>query len=160
MVRRRRQQISRLPINHIDGDGIALLRREEGVHTQPYNDPKGHCTVGVGHLLHRGPCTSDEMRRRLTDDEVNALLREDVARFERVVRKAFKAKRGIKPTQKRFNAAVSLAFNIGEHGFSTSTVAKRIKAGDLQGAADAFLMWENSGILRPRRERERRLFLS
>ena len=160
MVRDRRKQISRLPVTHLDVDGIALLRREEGVRHAPYNDSRGNCTVGVGHLIHKGPCTTKETRRRLTDSEVNALLRDDIARFERVVRKAFSGKRALKATQNRFNAAVSLAFNIGPAGFSGSTVARRIGAGDLDGAASAFLMWDNPFELRPRREREKRLFLS
>ena len=26
-----------------------------------YNDPAGHCTVGIGHLVHRGPCTPQDV---------------------------------------------------------------------------------------------------
>ena len=161
MVRKRRQQISRLPVTQLDQAGIDHIKREEGVRRVPYNDSAGHCTTGVGHLIHRGGCTAEDRRRwTLTDREVDALLRKDIARFERAVRKAFVGRKALKATQPRVNAAVSLAFNIGEGGFASSTVKKKIRAGVLRGAADAFLLWNNPPELRGRRERERRLFLS
>lgn len=161
MVRKRRLDISRLPVTHLDAAGIEHLIREEGVRNEPYNDSAGNCTVGVGHLIHRGGCNSaDRQKWTLTDAEVRALLRKDIARFERAVRKAFIGKSALKATQPRFNACVSLAFNIGEGGFAESAVKQRIRAGDLKGAADAFLMWGSPPELRPRRARERRLFLS
>lgn len=156
-VRRRRTQLSRLPVTSLDSAGIEHLIREEGVRNKPYNDSAGHCTVGVGHLLHRGRCTGVEPS--LSDAEIRQVLRKDIARFERVVCRAFKAKGALVPKQKRFNACVSLAFNIGEGGFATSTVFRRIQAGDLRGAADAFLMWSHPPELKPRREREQRMFL-
>lgn len=160
-VRRVKRAISRLPVTHLDVDGIEHLIREEGFRKVPYNDSAGHCTVGVGHLLHRGPCTAaDRERWTLTDAEVREVLRKDIARFERAVRSAFRGRHALKATQPRFNAAVSLAFNIGEGGFASSTVKKRIRDGALRAAADAFLMWDKPPELRPRRERERKLFLS
>lgn len=54
----------------------------------------------------------------------------------------------------------SLAFNIGATGFAGSTVARRARAGDRMGAADAFLMWRRPAVLLPRRRRERAVFLS
>lgn len=160
-VRGARWQLSRLPVTHLNAEGIEHLIREEGVRNAPYNDSAGHCTVGVGHLLHKGNCTAyDSQRFTLTDAEVREVLRKDIARFERAVRKAFLGKAALKATQPRFNACVSLAFNIGEGGFASSTVKKKIRAGDRMAAADAFLMWSSPLELRPRRERERRLFLS
>lgn len=158
-VKARQRKLSKLPITAVDDAGLEWIRREEGVRRVPYNDSAGHCTVGVGHLIHRGGCTAgDRAKWTLTDAEVNALLRKDLRRFEAAVRKAFNGA-ALKATQARFNAAVSLAFNIGEGGFATSSVAHKIKAGDRMGAADAFLMWDSPPELRPRRQRERALFL-
>lgn len=156
-VRRRRTQLSRLPVTCLDNAGIEHLIREEGVRNEPYNDSAGHCTVGVGHLLHRGRCTGAE--RSLSDAEIRQLLRKDIARFEREVRKAFTGKGALIATQARFNACVSLAFNIGQGGFATSSVKRRIQNGDLKGAADAFLLWNHPPELGPRRKRERSMFL-
>lgn len=161
MARKRRLQISRLPVTHLDTAGIEHLIREEGVRNAPYNDSAGHCTVGVGHLIHRGRCTqADAQKWTLTDAEVREVLRKDIARFERAVRKSFIGKSALRATQPRFNACVSLAFNIGEGGFANSTVKREIRAGRLRAAADAFLLWDKPPELRPRRVRERKLFLS
>lgn len=160
MRKRRQRQISRLPITHIDAEGRQHIMREEGVRNEPYNDSAGHCTVGVGHLIHHGNCTAaDHKKFTLSDKEVEAVLARDLRRFERAVRRVFKGAK-LKPNQAMFNACVSLAFNIGEGGFLGSTVAKRIKAGDKRGAADAFLMWDKPPELIPRRRRERAMFLS
>lgn len=44
-------------------------------------------------------------------------------------------------TQAQFDAMTSLAYNIGEGNFAGSTVLKRHKVGNNNGAADAFGMW-------------------
>lgn len=65
-------------------------------------------------------------------------------------------------------AAVSMAYNIGVGAWCGSTARKRIDAGDIRGACDAFLAWDKArvnGVLRPvaglaaRRQRERNLCL-
>jgi lysozyme len=152
----RDRQISAFDARAISKQGIERIVSEEGVVLHGYNDPAGHCTIGVGHLIHRGGCTASELARRLTRAQALQLLDDDLDRFEKAVREAVKVPVG----QNEFDAMVSLAFNIGEGGFRGSTVVKRLSVGDRRGAADAFLMWDNPSMLRPRRERERRLFLS
>ena len=41
----------------------------------------------------------------------------------------------------KYDALVSLCFNIGISGFERSTVCRRLNEGNYLGAADAFLMW-------------------
>lgn len=142
--------------------GLAFLMAEEGFRPYAYNDPVGHATFGVGHLLHKGGCTAADRElwgtkaKPKSRQVVMQLLREDLAdRFEPAVRETIK--KPLKPHQ--FDALVSLAFNIGAGGFKGSTVAKRLNAGDFHGAADAILMWSKPAMLIPRRRRERELFL-
>jgi lysozyme len=144
--------------------GRDFLVREEGVVRYAYNDPAGHATFGVGHLLHRGRVTEADKRRWGTRARpkpmslVYEVLADDLEKFEEAVRETV----GRRMWQHRFDACVSLAFNIGTGGFRSSTVARELQAqrsGFSQRAADAFLLWANPRILRPRRERERRLFL-
>ncbi|MDQ3935353.1 MAG: peptidoglycan-binding protein [Actinomycetota bacterium] len=146
-------------VTRLDEEGLLFLIREEGSRRTPYNDSAGHCTVGVGHLIHRGPCTRDDYRRwNLTEKGVLALLRKDVRSRERFV--AVKAKPRLR--QGEFNAYVSFVFNIGENGFAKSTTLRRLNAGDRRGACDAMLLWHRGGRpyeLLPRRERERALCL-
>jgi lysozyme len=154
------KQLSRLPIASVDQAGIDFIIREEGVRLEPYNDSLGYATVGVGHLLHKSNVTASDRARyaHFTRADADALLARDLDRFEKVVADTFKGA-SLPVTQHRFNACVSLAFNIGEAGFARSTVARQIRAGNLHGAAEAFRMWRNPSVLGPRREREIALFL-
>ncbi|EAS3672836.1 lysozyme, partial [Salmonella enterica subsp. enterica serovar Weltevreden] len=62
-------------------------------------------------------------------------------------------------------ALVSFAYNLGARTLSTSTLLRKLNAGDYAGAADEFLRWNKAGSkvlngLTRRREAERALFLS
>jgi lysozyme len=145
--------------------GLALLIEEEGFVPYAYNDPAGHATVGVGHLLHLGAVNAADQARygtrarpRFSRDQAIKLLRSDVGAFERAVLSAVR----VRLNQNEFDALVSLAFNIGTGAFAGSTVVRELNANRRGAAADAFLLWRNAGgrpILHPRRRRERALFL-
>lgn len=164
MVKKRARQIAALPIATVNAAGRAALIREEGVRRFAYNDSAGHATFGVGHLIHHGPVNAADRRRwgtparPLSMRVVDSVLMKDLASYERVVRDAFRGAK-LRPTANMFNACVSLAFNIGTGGFATSSVARHLKAGRKQAAANAFLLWDNPPELRGRRERERAMFL-
>ncbi len=141
-------------------EGLAFLSREEGLRLEPYNDSAGHATIGVGHLIHRGPVTAADRRRYagFTRADAIRLLRRDVAQREAAVDRLVR----VELNQNEFDALVSLVFNIGEgaKGFAGSTVLRLLNAADRRGAADAFLMWKIGGPgLIHRRRRERALFL-
>jgi lysozyme len=147
---------------HISDRGMEFLIREEGVRRYAYNDPAGHATFGVGHLIHEGPVTVADAREWGTREKpssmrrVKRVLRRDLKRFEKVVRRAVKVP--LKPFE--FDALVSLAFNIGVAGFAHSTVVRELNQGHRRKAADAILLWKKPEILLPRRRREKRLFLT
>jgi lysozyme len=67
-------------------------------------------------------------------------------------------------TQNQFDALVSFVFNLGVGNFRTSTLLKKLNAGDNDGAAQEFGRWIHAGgkalpgLVR-RREAERALFL-
>lgn len=160
--------LAAMPVTHMDAAGRAALIREEGVRRFAYNDSQGHATFGVGHLLHLGPVTSADRKqwgtpaRPLSMRMVDSVLAHDLAKFERAVRDAMRGS-PLDFNHAMFNALVSLAVNIGidEHkGFPASTVVRQLHAGHKKGAADAFLLWSHPPELRPRRERERRMFLT
>ena len=71
----------------------------------------------------------------------------------------------MKLTQGQFDALVSFTYNLGARSLSTSTLLKKLNAGDYRGAADEFPRWNKAGGqvlagLTRRREAERSLFLS
>ncbi len=130
--------------------GIEFLKRWEGVRNTAYNDVAGLKTIGVGHLF-----TEDELRGNfvkigsqqisadaaLTDQQVNDLLRQDLVRFEQVVRDTIK----VKITQSQYDMLVSISFNIGTGGFKNSTLARVINQGNFDQAPNAFMMWVKAG---------------
>jgi lysozyme len=94
---------------HLSAMGHVHLRRREGVRDYYYNDVANHCTYGVGTLAHRGPCTAEELRAPVSEEQINKSLMNDVLYSERVVRNAV---RHHELTQEQFDAAVSFAYNL------------------------------------------------
>jgi len=132
---------------------LDFITKEEGARNKAYKDSKGLWTIGVGHLI-----KADEQHlitATLTDDQVEELLRSDLKWCSEAVESSVK----VPLTQPQFDALYSLCFNIGGTAFKNSTVVKKINANDMQGAADAILMWNKPAVLENRRKRERALFL-
>jgi len=132
---------------------LDFITKEEGARNKAYKDSKGLWTIGVGHLI-----KADEqnlINTTLTDAQVEDLLRSDLKWCSEAVESSVK----VPLAQHQFDALYSLCFNIGETNFKKSTVVKKINENDLQGAADAILMWNKPAVLTNRRKRERDLFL-
>jgi lysozyme len=175
-----------LPARDVPACALALIRRFEGLHDgdrgtaalEPEADPVGIYTVGWGHALFaRGrPVKDRETAYRLWRArwpagmilaDADALLKADARAVRDRVVVLFPATR---LSESQLGAMISLAYNIGvgEIGgapdFADSTVRRRLIAGDVQGAADAFRMWRFAGGrelpgLAARREAERAVFL-
>lgn len=138
--------------------GRKFITKEEGNKLKAYQDSVGVWTIGVGHTSNAGP-PRVVSGLKITAAESDEILARDLATFEKAVERNVK----VPLTQNQYDALVSLCFNIGATGFANSTVVKKLKVLDYDGAADAFLNWSRAGsqtqLLRPRRQRERALFL-
>jgi lysozyme len=135
--------------------GRAALTQREGLRLTAYKDTVGVWTIGVGHTGRASlPLVVPGMT--ISRGQADTMLAADLAPMEAVVNAA--APRGM--AQNQFDACVSLAFNIGAHGFAGSTVARKIASGDMAGAADAFLLWNKPPEIMGRRRSERLQFLS
>jgi GH24 family phage-related lysozyme (muramidase) len=133
--------------------GAQMLTNREGVRLVPYNDSRGHATVGIGHLIHHGPVTAaDKTKWTLPNREAAvALFRKDLsASYEPAVEDCVK----VPLSDNQFDALVSLCYNIGVNGFKNSTVVKRLNAGDYLAAATAFMMWNKPKEITGRRKSE------
>lgn len=145
--------------------GLALIKRFEGCVLHVYNDsvrtpqyPHGHATIGYGHLLHKGAFTPQDLQR-ITQQEADDLLQKDLASFVAAVNKAVH----VPLTQNQFDALVSLSFNIGTAGMTTSSLVKVINAGHSNDAAEirrCFCLWCHPAELLPRRISEATVFLT
>jgi len=116
-------------------NGLALIKQFEGLRTQAYICPAGVLTIGYG-------STGAHVKRGMviTEAQATALLAQDVVRFEKGVNGL-----GVALTQNQFDALVSFAFNVGEKALRDSTLAKKLKAGDIKGAAAQFGAWVKGG---------------
>lgn len=135
--------------------GIALIQRFEGYSSTIYTCPAGLPTVGWGHVVK----PADGIAPPVSRERALSLLLADLAPIETMLGAAFPAL-----TQDQFDACASLAYNIGLRAFRQSTLAKKLKAGDMAGAAAEFPRWNKSGGrvlpgLVTRRAAERALFL-
>lgn len=144
-------------------NGIELIKRFEGCSLTAYPDPGTGgtpWTIGYGWT---GNVDGKPIRPGMKIDQATAdrLLRTGIVSYDQAVSKMLK----LSVTQNQYDALVSLAYNIGTRALSTSTLMKKLNAGDYGGAADEFLRWNKSGGkvmpgLSNRRGAERALFLS
>lgn len=134
--------------------GRKMIEDFEGVRLKAYQDQRGIWTIGVGHT--EGVKQGDTC----TFAKADAWLAEDLSVAEAAVTRNVT----VPLNQNQFDALVSLTFNIGSGNFAQSTVRRLLNENNVQGAADAFMMWkktggeDNPGLVN-RRTIERRLFL-
>ena len=118
----------------INAAGLALVKNFEGCQLKPYKCPAGVWTVGYGST---GPHVKPG--KAISMAEAEALLREDLERFEKGVASACG-----EATDNQFAAMVSLAFNVGLGNFLRSTVLRKHLDGDKIGAALSFALWNKA----------------
>ena len=140
--------------------GIALIKQFEGCKLTAYKDSVGVWTIGYGWTQ---PVDGKPIRSGMTimQETAERLLKTGLVSYESDVSRLVKV--GL--TQGQFDALVSFTYNLGARSLSTSTLLRKLNAGDYAGAADEFLRWNKAGgkvlngLIR-RREAERALFLS
>lgn len=140
--------------------GIALIKQFEGCKLTAYQDSVGVWTIGYGWTQ---PVDGKQIRAGMAIKQETAerLLKTGLVSYESDVSRLVKV--GL--TQGQFDALVSFTYNLGARSLSTSTLLRKLNAGDYAGAADEFLRWNKAGGkvlngLTRRREAERALFLS
>jgi lysozyme len=140
----------------INQDGLNLIKSFEGLYLDAYLDPIGIPTIGYGHTQ------GVEEGMTITEAQAEEFLRKDLADAEAAVSSDLVQ---VSLNENQFSALVSFTFNVGSVNFSDSTLLQLLNAGDFQGAADQFPVWnkgdggqELAGLTR-RRKAERALFL-
>jgi lysozyme len=109
--------------------GAAFIAHFEGLKTELYNDPVGHCTIGVGHLVHHGPINGSEpaeFKRGITRERAFELLQQDAGTAASEISGSVK----VALSQPQVDALISFAFNVGNGAFRDSTLLKLLNAGD------------------------------
>lgn len=148
-----------IDVMSISQNGINLLSSFEGCELAAYLCPAKVWTIGFGTTVYPGGMKVKK-GDSCTLEQAKQFKAHDLKRFEKTVNDLVK----VPLTQNRFDALVSLTYNIGPGAFKKSTLLKKLNAGDYQGAADQFTVWNKGGgkVLQglvDRRAKERELFL-
>lgn len=143
--------------------GLDLIKSFEGLKLSPYKDSVGVATIGIGSTYYEDGTHVQMSDSAITEERALQLLANTLAKtFEPGVTSCTSS---VSVTDNQFSALVCFAYNVGLGNLKSSTLLKKLLAGDVAGAADQFLVWDKAGgqvlagLLR-RRTAERALFLS
>ena len=131
--------------------GRKLILEREGCVLTPYRDSVGVWTDGVGNtvdVVPNGP--------PITSEKADADLKRNLGMAETAVGNVVTVV--LEPHQ--FDALVSFVFNVGRGAFLSSTLLRRINAGDMDAAAREFDRWHIPPEITARRTAEREQFRS
>lgn len=124
-------------------NGVEVAHYFESCKLVAYPDPGSKdgkpWTIGWGH-------TGPEVCKGLvwTHEQADAAFLVDVAKFERAVTQLVR----VLMLQGQFDALVLFAYNVGRKALETSTLLRKLNAGDYDGAALEFRRWnKNDGKL-------------
>ncbi|MEJ5352453.1 MAG: lysozyme [Melioribacteraceae bacterium] len=139
-------------------NGIAIIKKYEGLRLQAYRCPAGLLTIGYGHTKTTKPGMV------INKEMAELLLKQDLIEYEKAVNELVK----VPLTQNQFDALISFIFNVGIGNFKKSTLLKKLNEWDYNGAAEEFMKWTKAKVeggykelpgLVKRRNEEKQLFL-
>ena len=134
--------------------GVTIIKEAETLQLKAY-ELGGLSLIGYGHLMLEGE------KDPITEPTANTLLVTDLAWCEQALERYI----SVPLTHNEFSAVSAFCYNVGSAKTRTSSIVKRLNAGDRAGAANAFLLWNRMNgkvmkALADRRARERSLFLT
>lgn len=135
---------------------INLIKEGEGLRLKAYlPTPNDVWTIGYGHTKGVRPGMV------ITEQQAEQFLRQDIAWVEEALNRYVT----VPLNQNQFDALASWVFNVGAGALKSSTLLKKLNAGDYQGAANELSRWNKqkgrvlTGLTN-RRAKERELFLT
>lgn len=143
-------------------DCLRLIREFEGFRAKPYLCPAGVPTIGLGSTRYEDGRPVTLKDAPIDEARAAAIVMATLAKeYEPAVARYVQ----VPLNQRQFDALVDFAYNAGAQNLRTSTLLKKLNAGDYAGAGAEFGKWVMAGgkalpgLVR-RREAERKLFLS
>lgn len=117
-----------------------ILKRFEGCKLKAYRCPAGILTIGYGHTSAAGaPEVTEGMT--ITQDEAEDILKRDLVKYEIPVAAMVK----VELEQNQFDVLVDFAYNAGVGALKTSTLLKKVNAGDFDAVPDELMKWTKGG---------------
>lgn len=144
--------------------GEALIKKFEGLSLLAYRDSAGVWTIGYGSTKYNDGKAIKPGDKLANEQQADALFNNTLNEYQQAVLN----KTQVPLMQNQFDALVSFTYNTGTN--SGKTLFAKLNAGDYQGAADQFLLWDKitdshgkkvpCPTLTIRRQNERTLFLN
>ena len=126
---------------HMSVEGVnALLKKFEGCKLKAYKCPAGIWTIGYGHTSAAGTPTVME-GMAITQKQADDILRQDLVKYETAVYEIVKQPL----TQHQFDVVVDFAYNAGVGALKSSTLLKKINAGDFDAVPAELMKWTKGG---------------
>ena len=141
----------------VSDKGLALIEKYEGFSAVPYLCPANKWTIGFGNTFYADghPVASGDAA--LTKEQARILMQNVLSvSFEPAINRLLPL-----VTQNQYDALVCFAYNVGTGNLASSTLLKKLKAGEPCSAE--FLRWNKAGGkelagLTKRRQDEKALF--
>jgi len=126
---------------HMSQGGLdALLKKFEGCKLKAYRCPANVCTIGFGHTTAAGlPEVIDGMT--ITQKQADEILKRDLVKYEAAVESLVK----VELTQNQFDVLTDFAYNAGVGNLKSSTMLKKVNAGDLDAVPAELMKWTKGG---------------
>jgi lysozyme len=116
-------------------NGLSMIKKYEGCKLHAYADVVGVWTIGYGHTKGVKP------GQTITQEQADTWLMEEYDQFEAGVKKLLH----VPVNENQLGALVCFAYNVGLGNLSSSTLLKKINAGDFKGADSEFAKWNKAG---------------
>ena len=126
----------------VNQEALDLIKSFEGLVKKWYRDPVGVWTIGYGHTDSAGhPRHRDDPGLTMTDRDAEIVLQRDLGQYEAAVNGAVK----VPLNENQYGALVSFTYNLGAGNLASSTLLRKLNAGDYTGAAGEFPKWVKAG---------------
>jgi lysozyme len=121
-------------------EGLALIKRFEGLSLDAYRDAVGIWTIGYGHTSVAG-APQVHAGLRISEADAHEILARDVGVFARGVRDLLV----VELSDQQFSALVSLAYNVGLGGLKRSSVLTAANERDFDAVPRRLNLWTKAG---------------
>lgn len=141
----------------------ALCRQFEGFRSKPYLCPAGVPTIGYGSTYYADGRKVTLQDAPMSEPDARALLMYELQHT--YLPGTLRQCPSLIADERKCNAIVDFCYNLGIGRLQTSTLKRKINAGDWEGAREQLMLWTKGGgkvlpgLVR-RREAEKALLLS